>query len=130
VGEAEFLQKLPDIARMEVDAKPFGDDPLEGGPTPAHDAVLLTIRAGLDDLCEPGPVAPPKDEAWDLPPRPSGPEALKRWTQSRGVWRSISPIFAAEPRSIPSRTAASDNSRRLWLTSFDRQASLRSSSAE
>src|SRR3984885_13553679 len=57
-------------------------------------------------------------------------DPLKRWTQSRSVWRSIPPIFAAEPRSMPSRTAASDKSRRLWLTFFDRRANPRSASAE
>ena len=62
--------------------------------------------------------------------RPSGPAALKRWTQSRKVWRSMPPILAAAPRSIPSRTAANDNSRRLWFASFDRFARLRSASAE
>jgi hypothetical protein len=50
VGKAEFLQQLPDVARMKVDAKPLGDDAFEVDPTPAHDAVLLPIRAGLDDL--------------------------------------------------------------------------------
>jgi hypothetical protein len=40
------------------------------------------------------------------------------------------PILAAGPRSMPSRTAASDRSRRLWLTVFDRRAKPRSSSAE
>jgi len=54
VGEAEFLQQLPDIARMKVDAEPLGDDALEVDPTPAHDAVLLTIRARLDDLRDAG----------------------------------------------------------------------------
>lgn len=44
---------------------------------------------------------------------PSGPCWLKRWTQSRRVWRSIPPIRAACSRSIPSSTAASDNNRRL-----------------
>ena len=62
--------------------------------------------------------------------RPSRPDPLKRWTQSRSVWRSIPPIFAAEPRSMPSRTAASDKSRRLSLTFFDRRANARSSAAE
>ena len=52
VGEAELLQKLPDIARMKVDAEPLGDDALEVDPTPAHDPVLLTIRTRLDDLRE------------------------------------------------------------------------------
>src|SRR6185437_8139400 len=47
--EAELLQEFSDIARMKVDPEPFGDDPLEVDPTPAHDAVLLAIRAGLDD---------------------------------------------------------------------------------
>ena len=39
-------------------------------------------------------------------------------------------ILAAAPRSIPSRTAANDNSRRLWFASFHRLARLRSASAE
>ena len=47
-----FLQKLSDIARMKVDAEPLGDDALEVDPPPAHDAVLLTVRTGLDDLRE------------------------------------------------------------------------------
>src|SRR6202020_1644382 len=52
VGEAEFLEELSDIARMKVDAEPLGDDAFEVEPTPAHDAVLLTIRTRLDDLRE------------------------------------------------------------------------------
>src|SRR5271165_3162666 len=50
VGEAESLQKLADTARMKVDAEPLGDDAFEVDPTPAYDAVLLTIRTGFDDL--------------------------------------------------------------------------------
>jgi hypothetical protein len=133
VGEAEFLEKLSDIARMKVDAEPLGDDALEVEPTPAHDPVLLTIRPGRDDLRKLGPLLlrqarlgtrrPVVDEA--LRTRP-----VEAMTQSRSVWRSIPPIFAAEPRSMPSRTAASDRSRRLWLTVFDRRANARSSAAE
>ena len=52
VREAEFLQQLPDIAFVERDAEPLGDDPLEVDPPPAHDPVLLTIRTSLDDLRE------------------------------------------------------------------------------
>ena len=52
VGEAEFLEELSDIARMKVDAEPLGDDAFEVDPTPAHDAVLLTIWTRLDDLRE------------------------------------------------------------------------------
>src|ERR1700733_3108282 len=48
----KFLEELSDIARMKVDAEPLGDDALEVEPPPAHDPVLLTIRAGLDDLGE------------------------------------------------------------------------------
>jgi hypothetical protein len=50
--EAELLEELSDIAWMKVDAEPLGDDAPEVEPTPAHDPVLLTIRPGLDDLCE------------------------------------------------------------------------------
>ena len=131
--EAELLQKLSDIARVKVDAEPLGDDALEVDPPPAHHAVLLAIRPGLDDLRELGPLLLRRrglGPAVQLSMRPSGPKALKRWTQSRSVCRSMPPIFAAAPRSIPSRTAAKDRSRRLWLASFERRASARSSLAE
>jgi hypothetical protein len=65
VREAELLQQLADIARMKVDAEPLGDDALEVDPPPAHDAVLLTIRASLDDLGQLSQLPPPKGEAWD-----------------------------------------------------------------
>ena len=67
VREAEFLQQLPDIAFVERDAEPLGDDPLEVDPPPAHDAVDMTIRAGLDDLCELSQLLRRKGEAWDPP---------------------------------------------------------------
>jgi hypothetical protein len=50
VGEAEFLQKLSDIARVKVDPGPLGDDAFEVGTPPAHDTVFLALRASLDDL--------------------------------------------------------------------------------
>ena len=96
VGEAEFLEELSDIARMKVDAEPLGDDPLEIDPSLAHDAVLFTIRPGLDDLrklrlllrrqARLGTRRPILDEAL-------GPAALKRCTRSRSVWRSMPPIL-------------------------------------
>ena len=52
MGEAEFLQEFPDIARMKVDAEPLGDDALEVDPSPAHNPILLAIRTRLDDLRE------------------------------------------------------------------------------
>ena len=48
--EAKLVEELADIARVEVDAEPLGDDTLEVNPPPAHDAVLFTIRTRLDDL--------------------------------------------------------------------------------
>jgi hypothetical protein len=56
VGKAELLQKLSDIARVKVDAEPLSDDALEVDPLPPHDAVLLTIRPGLDDPRKLGPL--------------------------------------------------------------------------
>jgi hypothetical protein len=52
VGEAELVQKLSDIARMEVDAEPLGDDALEVDAPPPDDAIFLTVRASLHDLRE------------------------------------------------------------------------------
>jgi hypothetical protein len=59
-----------------------------------------------------------------------GPAGERVEPGSPGKKASIPPIFAAEHRSIPSRTAASDRGRRLWLTFFDRRANARSASAE
>jgi hypothetical protein len=133
VGEAELLQKLADIARMKVDAEPLGDEALEVDPPPAHDAILLTIRTSFDDLRELGQLLRRQARLGTIRPvvdQALRTDALKRWTQSRKVWRSMPPIFAAAPRSIPSLTAASDKSRRLWLIVFDRRANARSSPAE
>jgi hypothetical protein len=128
-----LFEEPSDIARMKVNAEPLGDDAFEVEPTPAHDPVLLTIQTRLDDLRELsqlllrrktrlGTFRPVVDEA--LQTRPV--EATDPVTQRR----SMPPIFAAEPRSMPSRTAASDRSRRLWLRSFERRASARSAAAE
>ena len=91
VGEAELLQKLSDIAWVKVDAEPLGDDALEVDPPPAHDAVLLTIRPGLDDLRKLGPLLlrqarlgtrrPIVDEALG----PSGVEAMHPVAQRLAV---------------------------------------------
>ena len=67
VGEAELLQKLSDVALVIVDAEPLGDDALEVDPSPAHDAVLLAIRPGLDDRGELGQLLRPTGAAWDPP---------------------------------------------------------------
>src|ERR1700733_9315442 len=97
------------------------------------DPVLLTIRAGLDDLRELSQLLRRKTRLGTL--RPVVEETLQTrpveaMDQSRNVWRSRPPIQAASQRSIPPPIAASDNSRRLWLTFFDRRANDRSSAAE
>src|SRR5258708_33801068 len=50
VREAKLLQQLSDIARMKVDAEPFGNDTLEIDAPPPDDAIFLTVRARLHDL--------------------------------------------------------------------------------
>jgi hypothetical protein len=65
VGEAKLLQKLSGIARMKLDAEPVGKDSPEVDPLLAHDAVDMTIRAGLDDLCELRQLLRRKAEACD-----------------------------------------------------------------
>ena len=133
VREVELLEALSDVARMKVDAEPLGNDPLEVDPSPAHDAVFLAVRTGLDDLSELGQLLLRQARLGTFGPvvekafRPQSVEAMDPVAQRLP---SMPPIFAAAPRPIPSRTAASDRSRRLWLTSFDRRASARSAEAE
>ena len=50
VREAKLLQEFSDIARMKVDAEPFGNDTLEIDAPPPDNAIFLTVRAGLNDL--------------------------------------------------------------------------------
>ena len=81
VGEAELLQKRPDIALVEVDAEPLGDDTLKIDTPPAHDAVFLALRASLDDLRKLDHLLSRKrgfGPSVQLSRSPSGPEALKR----------------------------------------------------
>src|SRR6202167_3304345 len=52
VREAKLLQKLSDIARMKVDAEPFGNDALEIDAPPPDDAIFFTVRAHCYDLCK------------------------------------------------------------------------------
>jgi hypothetical protein len=56
--------------------------------------------------------------------RPSGPCSLNRITQSRNVWRSIPPIFAASSRETPSsgrkcqkrRSTSGDRAMAGWVS--------------
>ena len=50
VGEAKLVQDLAHRALVVDDAEALGDEALEVGPSPAHDAMHGSIRAGLDEL--------------------------------------------------------------------------------
>jgi len=46
--DAELLQKLSDIALVELGAEPLGDDAREVDPTPAHDGIARILSANLN----------------------------------------------------------------------------------
>ena len=54
--KAELLEERPNVALAIVDAKTLSDDPLQIDAPPAHDAVPLTIGAGLDNPRQFGPL--------------------------------------------------------------------------
>ena len=107
VREAELLQKLSNVALVEVDAKPLGDDVLEVHPAPTHGAILLTIRPGLDDCRELGQLrgrqarlgtlCPVVDEAL----RPGGVEPMDPVAQRLPI-HPADLGRPADPRSIDS----------------------------
>src|SRR5471030_920115 len=77
--EAKLLQELSDIARMKVDAEPFGNDTLEIDAPPPDDAIFLTVRAGLHDLRKLNQLFRRQrglGPSVRLSMRPSGPKAL------------------------------------------------------
>lgn len=74
VGEAERLQDLADGALMVVHPETFEDDLLQIDASPPDDAVLLPIRAGLDDLSEFGQLLP--RQPGRMPPRLDIAEAI------------------------------------------------------
>ena len=129
-GKAELLQKLSDIARVKVDAEPLSDDALEVDPPPPHDAVLLTIRPGLDDLRKLGPLLlrqaglgarPIVDEA----PGPGGVEAMHPVAQRlavRGARRAPEPPQSpdrANPGSKPQPSIPPSSQQRIRPNSPD-----------
>ena len=110
--EAKHLQYLTDGAFVVGNAKAVFDDRLQVDATPPDNAVDSAIRAGLDDhrqlgqllFCQPGRIPLRADVAqaiWTKVVEPMDPVAKRL------------PIRAACSRIIPSRTAASDNRRRL-----------------
>lgn len=129
VREADRLEDLADGSLVVCDAEAVRDDLPQVEAPPPDDAVDPAIGAGLDDLGEfgqlrlrqPGRVALGADVA-----QPVGAERVEAVNPiAQGLT-----IRAASARSIPSRTAASDSSRRLWLACFEAAASRRKSEAE
>src|SRR5207302_2679507 len=97
---------------------------------PANHTVDSRDRTLLYDPSEKGPVRIVelgRHPGEGILMRPSGPCALNRITQSRSVWRSIPPIFAAFSREAPSSTPAIANSLRACAASFARFANWRTS---
>ena len=91
---------------MEVDADPLGDDALKIDTPPAHDAVFLALRASLDDLRKLGCLLSRKPGLRVFRPvieKHLRTQTVEAVNQSRNVWRSMPPILAHAPRSIPSR---------------------------
>ena len=129
VREAKLLQELSDIARMKVDAEPFGDHALEIDAPSADDAIFLTVRPSLHDLRELSQLFRRQARLGTF--RAGVDEAL--WPQSVEAMNPVAQRLAIHapylrrPRPVHS---ISDRRRRLWLTDFDRRASVRSSSAE
>ena len=131
--EAERLEELTNGPLVIGHPEAFEDDPLQVDPAPPDHAVHGPVRAGLDERGDLSALPLRQARLGTLGPavrRPSGPYALNRCTQSRSVCRSMPPIRAASVRFMPSMTAASDRSRRLWLAFFAAPASRRSSDAE
>jgi hypothetical protein len=88
---------------------------------------------GSIDACEegrsPGPAIHELELLINLKTAKALGLSMKRMTQSRSVWRSIPPTFAASFHEAPSSTAAIANSRRACPASFACFANRRTSPA-
>ena len=114
--EAKLLQELSDIARMKVDAEPFGNDTLEIDAPPPDDAIFLPVRAGLNDLrklsqlffrqARLGTFRPVVDEAL----RPQSVEAMNPVAQRLAIHaadlRRRRPVHSISNRSQRQKTTA------------------------
>jgi hypothetical protein len=133
VGKADLLQELPDRALVIIDAEALANDLLQIDAPPAHHAIDGPVGTRLDDGRQGG----------ELIGRQPG-----RLSRGANVLQPVGAAFvepvdpvaqclaihAADPRgcsrSIPSRAAANNRSRRLWLACFDPAASGRRSKLE
>jgi hypothetical protein len=111
MGEADLLQKRPDIALVEVDAEPLGDDTLKIDTPPAHDAVFLALRASLEDLRKLRQLLVGQARL-----RTFGP-VVEKPVRTRGV-ESVNPVakrlavHATDPRGRPSVHSVSNPGQR------------------
>ena len=133
VGEAEPLEELADRALVIGDPEALEDDALQVDPTPAHHAVHGPVRTGFDELRNLKTLLLREARLATFGPvvqKTVGAVFVKAVNPVAQRLAVLPPIRAASVRFMPSRTAASDRSRRLWLAFFVAAASLRSSAAE
>lgn len=130
VSEANLLQQFADRALVVVDAEALDDDLLQVDATPAHDAMNGAVGADLGEcdqlvLRQLGRVSLGSNVAESV-----GAAFVEPMDPITQLWRSMPPIRAACSRFMPSRTAANERGRRLWLACLDPAASRRRSRAE
>jgi ATP-dependent exoDNAse (exonuclease V) alpha subunit len=100
-GDKVMQIERPDIALVEVDAEPLGDDTLEIDTPPAHDAVSLALRASLGDPRKLGHLLGRKPGLRAFRP------VIEKPLRTRGV-EAVNPVakrlavHAADPRGRPS----------------------------
>jgi hypothetical protein len=96
-----------------VDAEALGDDPLEIDTPPSNHAVNFPVGASFDDGREFGLLIWRQARSWSTRPIVQQPIGASFIEAMNPVAQGLTPIRAASVRFIPSRTAASDNNRRL-----------------
>jgi hypothetical protein len=130
--EAKRLQELSDIARMKVDAEPFGNDTLEIDAPPPDDAIFLKVRAGLHDLrklnqlflrqARLGTFRPTSENSPLLPRILDGrARAGSRMWEDDWVWLKLARISLAEAR-FGALVGAVQRSNRSWAERCAREA--------
>ncbi len=108
VGEAELLQKRPDVALVKIDAEALLDDALKIDASPTHNAVFLAIRPSLDEACEFGQLLRRQTRLGAFRPviekafRPGGVEAMNPVAQRLPIHAAdlgrFSPVLAVADR--------------------------------
>ena len=130
--EAELVQDLAHRALVVGNAEALGDDALQIDAPPAHNTMHGPIRSGLDEAGQLGLLLGGEAGRVAFGPGVFEPvrAALVEAVDPISQGLSMPPRRAASVRLIPSRTAARDKRRRLWLAFLVDAASRRSSPAE